>query len=341
MCYNPNRNLTVDEQLLPCKTRCKFIQYMPNKPDKFGIKFWLLAELDSKYVLNGFSYLGKEEERPNDELQGSFVVKKLVEPYYNRGHNVTTDQFFTSYDLALDLLAKKTTLVGTVNKNRKYTPKITGKQELHSSKFFENEKGVLVTIYQCKPSKQVTLLSTLHEKAEISEDKSKNPNCQKKKPSIITYYNGTKCGVDSVDQMTRNCSVKYPTRRWPVGVWNNTLNLGGINSWILYKDFNKCKIMRRNYITKFIDEIKEYITEERIKHQPRLDNQEAPSTPTTAIKKRKADQQTPKQETPKAAHCQVRMCGNNKAIGFCVGCEKSVCGRCVFSKELLCRKCSE
>ena len=28
-------NITVDEQLLPCKTCCKFIQYMANKPDKF------------------------------------------------------------------------------------------------------------------------------------------------------------------------------------------------------------------------------------------------------------------------------------------------------------------
>ena len=26
---------TTDEQLPPCKARCSFIQYMPNKPDKF------------------------------------------------------------------------------------------------------------------------------------------------------------------------------------------------------------------------------------------------------------------------------------------------------------------
>jgi hypothetical protein len=38
----PSKYLTIDEQLLLCKTRCSFIQYMPDKPDKFGLKFWLL-----------------------------------------------------------------------------------------------------------------------------------------------------------------------------------------------------------------------------------------------------------------------------------------------------------
>ena len=34
--FRPNANITVDEQILRCKARCKFIQYMANKPDKFG-----------------------------------------------------------------------------------------------------------------------------------------------------------------------------------------------------------------------------------------------------------------------------------------------------------------
>ena len=34
-CYRPSVDLTIDKQLFPCKTRCLFIQYMQNKPDKF------------------------------------------------------------------------------------------------------------------------------------------------------------------------------------------------------------------------------------------------------------------------------------------------------------------
>ena len=47
--YNPQESLTIDEQLFPTKARCRFTQYMPNKPDKFGIKFWVLADLKAKY----------------------------------------------------------------------------------------------------------------------------------------------------------------------------------------------------------------------------------------------------------------------------------------------------
>ena len=43
--------------------RCPSIQYMPNKPDNFGIKFLLLANAISKYICNGKSYLGKDPMR--------------------------------------------------------------------------------------------------------------------------------------------------------------------------------------------------------------------------------------------------------------------------------------
>ncbi len=36
LCYKPKENVTVDEQLFPTKARCRFTQYISNKPDKFG-----------------------------------------------------------------------------------------------------------------------------------------------------------------------------------------------------------------------------------------------------------------------------------------------------------------
>jgi hypothetical protein len=61
--YTPSENLTVDEQLFPTKARCRFIQFMANKPDKFGIKIWIIAEVESKYFLLGIPYLGRDELR--------------------------------------------------------------------------------------------------------------------------------------------------------------------------------------------------------------------------------------------------------------------------------------
>lgn len=36
--YLPGLNLTVDEQLVPFRDRVVFKQYLPSKPDKYGLK---------------------------------------------------------------------------------------------------------------------------------------------------------------------------------------------------------------------------------------------------------------------------------------------------------------
>ena len=107
VCYKPGENITVDEQLFPTKARCRFTQYMANKPDKLGIIFWIAVDLESKYILNAIPYLGKDETRPATQRLFESVVIKLVEPYLGKGRNATTDNFFTSIHLATQLRKKK------------------------------------------------------------------------------------------------------------------------------------------------------------------------------------------------------------------------------------------
>ena len=59
--YISDANITIDQQLLPCKARCKLIQYMVNKPNKFGLKFWMAVDVEIKYIINGIPYLKKED----------------------------------------------------------------------------------------------------------------------------------------------------------------------------------------------------------------------------------------------------------------------------------------
>ena len=226
-CYRPNQFLTVDEQLLPLKCRCSFLHYMPNKPDKFGIKFWLLVDVFSKYILNGFPYLGKNHDKPNTELQGEYVVKKLIKPYKNKGYCVSSDNFFISYRLVMQLLAVKTTFIGTIKKNIPELPKsVNSKQELHHTSFFENENGVVLRFYQGITDKNVAVLSSFQERVTIHQSH------KKKLPNVINDYNKNKVGVHCVDSMARLYSPKAQTRRWPVHVFFNILNIAVINSWV-------------------------------------------------------------------------------------------------------------
>ena len=164
---NPNMNITIDEQLISCTARCKFIQYMPNKPDKFGIKFWLAFDVESKYLYNGFSNLGKDWTRSGDDSLPTDVVMKLMIPLFRQGFNVTCDNFFTSLNLLLKLAKRQCSLLATIPANRKKIPDLLKKKRmLHSTMAAHSTGDTTKTIisYQCKQPKSLNILSTLHKK---------------------------------------------------------------------------------------------------------------------------------------------------------------------------------
>ena len=111
---------TWDRFIQNTKARWKFTQYMGNKPDKFSIKLWLAA--DSKYMLNGSLYLGKEETWSASWLVGESVVLRRAEPFLGKGRNITTDNFFTPLKPATALQVKKISLVGTIGKRKQELP---------------------------------------------------------------------------------------------------------------------------------------------------------------------------------------------------------------------------
>ncbi|KAF2879644.1 hypothetical protein ILUMI_26526 [Ignelater luminosus] len=208
--YKTSENITVDEQLFWTKVRCRFAQYMSNKPDKFGIKFWIAVDAKSKYVLNAFPYLGKDETRPQDQVLSENVVLRLLEPFTKKGRNVTTDNFFTSVKLAKKLEKLNTTIVGTMNRSRKEVPELvkSSRGDLYETVLLKTDNdNCILTVYQAKPNKNVLLLSTLHTSVTI------NTNEKKKKPKTVLYYNDTKYGVDVADQMARKYTVKASSRR--------------------------------------------------------------------------------------------------------------------------------
>jgi len=57
--FEPGENLCVDETLNAFRGRCSFRQYMPNKPNKYGIKLWTLVCNKTGIVCDVDVYLGK------------------------------------------------------------------------------------------------------------------------------------------------------------------------------------------------------------------------------------------------------------------------------------------
>ncbi|XP_035739246.1 piggyBac transposable element-derived protein 4-like [Vespa mandarinia] len=250
-CFKLGAYITVDEQLFSMKARCRFTQYMPNKPHKFGIKFWLASDVQTKYVVSGFPYSGKDEARDASTPLSEFIVMKLLEPYTMTGRTVTTDNFFTSFSLALKLRFKNTSLLGTIRANKREMPKTCKLKKDGIARFstlLYQSNGCTLTVYKSKPNKKILILSTKHKHVTI--DKT-----VKKLPETVSFYNRTKFGVDVTDQMARKYTVKSSSRKWSLRVFFNILDLAGINCWILYKNTTGENITRKDFLFRLAEEL--------------------------------------------------------------------------------------
>ena len=64
--YIPDKNLSIDESMISYKGRLAFLQYLPKKPHKWGMKAWVLAESKTGYTWNWDLYTGKVDHQDND-----------------------------------------------------------------------------------------------------------------------------------------------------------------------------------------------------------------------------------------------------------------------------------
>ena len=78
---------------MPFRGRCCFVQYMPSKPAKYGLKFWVLSDVDIRYVLSIYLYTGKKDNNIQKN-RATGVVLKLVDRLPNnvkQGRCITFD----------------------------------------------------------------------------------------------------------------------------------------------------------------------------------------------------------------------------------------------------------
>lgn len=240
--YKAGSYCTIDEQLVGFLGRCPFRMYTHNKPNKYGIKIVMVCDTATKYMVDAEVYLGKNVQTHGKPL-AEYYVLKLVESIKGVNRSLTMDNWFTSVPLAKKLLGQdyKITILGTIRKNKRELPSDFcdinfQNRRVNSSMFLFSEEATIVS-YKPKINKIVTLLSSMHIQAEI------NPT--NKKPEIINAYNATKGAVDTFDQMCGHMNCGRKTRRWPLCIFYAMLNMGCINSYVIYVA-NFCKGRKSN-----------------------------------------------------------------------------------------------
>lgn len=243
--YNLSEFVTIDEKLQAFRGRCGFVQYIPNKPAKYGIKMFALCDAKTFFTGNLEVYCGQQPEGPYAVSNSpSEIVHRLVNHIEGSKRNITMDNWYTSYPLAVSLLTeKKLTCIGTLRKNKREIPPefLPQKNRAPNSTLFGYQQDMTLVSYVPKKNKAVLLISTLHDSGTIDE--------HSQKPDIVLEYNSTKIGVDTVDQMCATYSVARITRRWPLVIFFALLDIAGINAQVLFHSkFENPKLLRRFFL---------------------------------------------------------------------------------------------
>ncbi|GBM36665.1 PiggyBac transposable element-derived protein 4 [Araneus ventricosus] len=208
--YIPKQDISIDESLIGYKGRLGWKKYIPTKRSRFGVKLFQLRESESGYIWNSIIYTGKGttfHEDYEDYGVSTKSVMTLIHELKNKGYTLTTDNYYTSPELAEILIKCKTDIYGTLRANRKGLPPLIKSSKVKKGEVLAFQKGK-ICLLKLTDKKPILMLSTLHSTSMVTVE-SKKAKSSKLKPAVVADYNNTMGGVDKADQ----CLSYYPVAR--------------------------------------------------------------------------------------------------------------------------------
>ena len=144
----------------------------------------------------------------------------------------------------------------------------------------------------------------------------KEPN---KLPEVINFYNKTKVGVDCADQMIETYYTKFSTRRWPVVLFCNLMDISTLNAYVLHEKLKAdgAPVGKRRL---FIKELGKALCQELLKQR------QSRATCPGMARVRQLYHTQDQEPAMKRARCHV--CPrqiDKKSTTVCSACKKNVC----------------
>lgn len=252
------KNVCVDEQIIPFKGKHSAKQYTKGKPNPWGIKVFLLCG-KSGLAYNFILYQGKSTEIDRNIMSryglGASIVLHLSQNTVSPGTRMYIDNFFTTYHLLQTLKRMSINTAGTARVNRFAKPPFMSEkdlmrrgrgamQELTSS----DNDIVLVRWFDNRP---VTMASNFIGIGTTNVtkrwDKNKKVYVDVVQPEVIQLYNHSKGGVDKLDFLLELYRTFIRSRKWTLRVIFHFIDLAVCNGWLEYKrDCSICKIDKKS-----------------------------------------------------------------------------------------------
>ena len=285
----------------------------------------MLCDAETHFLCHALPYLGKgsvDLSKTPYKTHGEYYIMELTAPFPLEGRVVTADNWFSTLQAAVSLQKKGLDFVGTV-KDKPYLPKPHTQMKLKvgdSVALYNYEDKVTHITHQANKKKRVQLLTTIHHRPSVIE---------KVKTDTQMFYNATKGGVDTFDQLCANTSCIRSTRRWPMCFFFNLLNLSFTNSYILYqvKTGSGKKLPRHEFGLQVVDHLTRPFALNRLalKTLPR-DLRYLIGSTFSVNPELPQDPDLDTEGTKKRSRCYLcPRASNKKSRVFCVHCKKYTC----------------
>ena len=239
------KNVCIDEQIIPFAGHAGIRQYVPRKPNPTGLKVYVLAAA-SGIILDFIIYQGANTNFPQDVNNklgvGGRAVLKLTETCLP-GTNVYFDRYFTGAILLEQLHEKGISATGTIMSNRFPNIGLKSDAELKNmgrgSIDCKTREDGKITIVKWMDNRGVIMASTIH--SEVPHDNARRYSKVDKayiniqRPDIVRQYNTNMGGVDLVNRMIAAYRSYHRTKKWPVRTLEHFMDMAVVNSWLKYK----------------------------------------------------------------------------------------------------------
>ena len=315
--YMPGSIISIDESIIPWRSRLLFKQYIPGKAHKYGVKMYKLAATNG-YVWNYVIYTD-EQYWTAGVGRAQTVVMKLLDGLDGCYRTVAVDNFFTSISLAECLLEHDTYLVGTLRTNRVGSGSRILEENISRREVFglQNKDGVKLIRWQDK--NDVLMISTRpsHSARVVDSGKLNFQNQSIMKPQVVLDYNKGRQGTHLSDQLsTYYTSLRKSVKWYRKVAFELVFGTAVVNSYLIYKEkYTKSKVTILQFRESLVQSLLLGTPIEKLKHGSR-------QQPARYSKRKLADHKLEEKE------------GSIRNVGRrCTGCYAKKKGRTVKTSE--------
>lgn len=222
---------------------------MRDKPVKRGYKVWMFCH-EKGYNIKFDIYTGKLKNQQTEHGLGSKVVSKLVEELQGKGNIVFMDNYFSSYDLYLELLNNKTFSRGTSNQFRRKLSTLKNDKQLERGEYDHKTSDTNITFIKWKDRKNVHLLSSFHDPCNVTvvnrtqkDGLSKEVLCSRE----LHDYNLNMNFVDNFDRIQNEYHIDRKSKRWWLRIFFYFMTSCVTNTFICHREVEMEQLTFKNF----------------------------------------------------------------------------------------------